>query len=167
MVISYFSKCLSKTERQYCTTRKELLAEVIVVKNFHYFLFGQQFTVRTDHGSLQWLMRFKNCEGQIAHRLEVLSAYTFTIVHRAGRVHNNADSLSHRPCYSNDCKHCDRYERRYFPKVSFEIDLTEKETNIFEKTDGGWGDSLLRSSTPVEMINTVEKIDGGQGDSLL
>ena len=112
-------------------------------------------------------MRFKNCEGQIARWLEVLSAHTLTIVHRAGRVHNNADSLSRRPCYSNDCKHCDRYERRYFPKVSPEIDRTEKETNIFEKTDGGWGDSLLQSVTPVEMINTVEKIDGGRGDSLL
>ena len=112
-------------------------------------------------------MRFKNCEGQIARWLEVLSAYTFTIVHRAGRVHNNADSLSHRPCYSNDCKHCDRYEKRYFPKVSPEIDRTEKETNIFEKTDGGWGDSPLRSVTPVEMINTVEKIDGSRGGSLL
>ena len=166
-VISYFSKCLSRTERKYCTTRKELLAVVMAVKNFHHFLFGQQFTVRTDHGSLQWLMRFKNCEGQIARWLEVLSAYTFTIVHRAGRVHNNADSLSRRPCYSNDCKHCDRYEKRYFPKVSPEIDRTEKETNIFEKTDGGWGDSTLRSVTPVEMINTVEKIDGGRGGSLL
>ena len=97
MVINYFRKCLSKTERQHCTTRKELLAIVMAVKNFHHFLFGQQFTVRTDHGSLQWLMRIKNCEGQIARWLEVLSAYTFTIVHRAGRVHNNADSLSYRP----------------------------------------------------------------------
>ena len=90
-VISYFSKCLSRTERKYCTTRKELLAVVMAVKNFHHFLFGQQFTVRTDHGSLQLLMRFKNCEDQIARWLEVLSAYTFTIVHRAGRVHNNAE----------------------------------------------------------------------------
>ena len=80
------------------------------------------------HGRLQWLMRFKNCEGQIARWLEVLSAYTLTIVHvhRAGRVHKNADSLSHRPCYSNDCKHCDRYKRRLFLKVSPEIDRTGK-----------------------------------------
>ena len=79
-VISYFSKYLSRTERKYCTTRKELLAVVMAVKNFHHFLFGQQFTVRTDHGSLQWLMRFKNCEGQIARWLEVLSAYNIELV---------------------------------------------------------------------------------------
>ena len=93
-VISYFSKCLSRSERQYCTTRKELLAVVIAVKYFHHYLIGQQFTVRTDHGSLQWLMKFKNCEGQIARWIETLSAYTFTVMHRAGRMHNNADSMS-------------------------------------------------------------------------
>ena len=108
-VISYFSQCLSRSERQYCTTMKELLAVVQAVKHFNHYLIGQQFTVRTDHGSLQWLMRFKNCEGQIARWIETLSAYTFTVVHRAGRVHNNADSLSRRPCHNNQCKYCDRY----------------------------------------------------------
>ena len=28
------------------------------VKIFHHYLFGQQFTFNTDHGSLQWVMRF-------------------------------------------------------------------------------------------------------------
>ena len=32
-VNSYFSKCLSRAERQYCTTRKELLAVVTAVKH--------------------------------------------------------------------------------------------------------------------------------------
>ena len=132
-MISYFSKCLSKTVRKYCATRKELLAVVMAVKNFHHFLFGQQFTVRTDHGFLQWLIRFKNCEGQIALWQEILSAYTFRIVHRAGRVHNNADSLSCRPCYSNDCKHCDRYERIYFPKVSSDIDRQKKRLTFLKR----------------------------------
>ena len=52
-VISYFSKYLSKSDRQHCTTRKELLAMVIAVKHFHHYLLGQSFTIRTDHGSLQ------------------------------------------------------------------------------------------------------------------
>ena len=78
-VISYFSQCLSRSARQYCTTRKELLAVVKAVKHFNHYLIGQQFTVRTDRGSLQWLMRFKNSEGQIARWNEALSAYTFTV----------------------------------------------------------------------------------------
>ena len=118
-VISYFSKCLSRSERQYYTRkRKELLAVVLAVKHYHH-LFGKKFTVRTDHGSLQWLMRFKNCEGQIARWIETLSAYTFTVVHRAGRVHNNADSMSRTPCHNDKCKYCDRYEEKYSPAADF------------------------------------------------
>ena len=120
-VISYFSKCLSRSERQYCTTRRELLAVVIAIKHYHHYLIGQNFTVRTDHGSLQWLMRFKNCEGQIARWIETLSAYTFTVQHRAGRIHNNADALSRRPCKDDHCRYCDRYENRYSSETLAEI----------------------------------------------
>ena len=93
--ISYFNKCLSKSERQYCTTRKVLLAVVIAVKHFHHYLLGQRFTLKPSHRPLQWFMRFKNCKGQIANRwIETLLAYTFTVIHHVGRVHNNADSMS-------------------------------------------------------------------------
>ena len=127
-VISYFSKCLSRSERQYCTTRKEFLAVVIAVKHFYHYLFGQRFTIRTDHGSLQWLMRFKNCEGQIACWIETLSSYTFTVMHRAGRIHNNADSMSRRPWQENHCKYCDRYEQRYSAGTKADLKKYEGET---------------------------------------
>ena len=43
------------------------------------------------------MTNFKNPEGQLAHWLEKLSEYSFEIVHRSGRKHNNADSLSRYP----------------------------------------------------------------------
>jgi hypothetical protein len=75
-----------------------LLAIVCSVKHFHHYLYGRPFLVRSDHGSLRWLINFKNPEGQLARWLETLSAYDYTIVHRPGRVHSNADALSRRPC---------------------------------------------------------------------
>jgi hypothetical protein len=36
------------------------------VKHFKHYLYGKQFIVRTDHGSLRWLLNFKNPEGQMA-----------------------------------------------------------------------------------------------------
>jgi hypothetical protein len=46
--------------------------------------------VRTDHGSLTWLLRFKNPEGQMARWLQMLNTYNFEIIHRPGRQHGNA-----------------------------------------------------------------------------
>ena len=104
-VIGYFSHVLTKPEQQYCVTRRELLAVVTAVKHFHHYLYGSYFTIRTDHGSLRWLMNFKNPEGQMWRWLQVLSAYHFEILHRPGSQHNNADGLSRRPC--DQCRHCD------------------------------------------------------------
>ena len=49
--IAYFSKVFSKPERNYCVTRRELLAVVSSIKHFHHYLYGKDFLVRTDHGA--------------------------------------------------------------------------------------------------------------------
>ena len=98
VVIGYASRTLSKAERRYCVTRKELLAVVNFVKHYKHYLYGRRFVVRTDHGSLRWLMQFKNPEGQLARWLEVLSEYEIQMVHRPGVQHRNADALSRIPC---------------------------------------------------------------------
>ena len=100
-MIAYASRTLTKSERRYFVTRKELLALVHFVKYFRHYLYGKTFTVRTDHGSLRWLMQLKNPEGQIARWLEILSSYDMKIEHRPGRLHKNADGLSRIPC--NQC----------------------------------------------------------------
>ncbi len=109
-VISNFSRCFSKSERRYCVTRRELLAIVESVKHFHIFLYGRPFLIRSDHGALSWLLRFKNPEGQMARWLEVLGTYDYTIQHRPGRSHGNADGLSRRPC--NGCSYCEKREHK-------------------------------------------------------
>lgn len=90
-VIAYYSQALSKPERNYCTTRRELLAIVKAIDHFHPYLYGRKFTITTDHASLQWLLNFKNPEGQIARWLDKLQTYDFCIVYRTGRSHQNAD----------------------------------------------------------------------------
>ncbi|GBN31768.1 Retrovirus-related Pol polyprotein from transposon 297 [Araneus ventricosus] len=58
-VIAYFSKSLGKPERNYCVTRKELLAIVKSIEHFHHYLYGRKFLLRTDHASLRWLLNLK------------------------------------------------------------------------------------------------------------
>lgn len=111
-VICYYSQSLSKPERKYWVTRKELLAVVKAVKQFHHYLYGRHFIVRSDHGALRWLLNFKNPEGQLARWIEVLSTYDMEIQHRQGRLHSNADALSRRPCLHVECSYCDKIEKK-------------------------------------------------------
>ena len=97
-VIAYASRVLTKAERRYCVTRKELLAVVTFVQYFRPYLLGSKFTLRTDHGSLRWLWNFKEPQGQLARWLEKLQEFDFSIEHRRGRSHGNADALSRLPC---------------------------------------------------------------------
>ena len=98
IVIAYASRVLTKAERAYCITRRELLAVVTFIQHFRAYLLGRHFVIRTDHGSLTWLRSFRNPEGQLARWLEQLQEYDFDIVHRPGRKHLNADALSRIPC---------------------------------------------------------------------
>ena len=97
-VIAYGSRVLSKPERNYCVTRKELLAVVVYLKHYKQYLYGRHVQVRTDHGALRWLMNFRQPEGQLARWLEVIASYDIEITHRAGRIHSHVDALSRRPC---------------------------------------------------------------------
>eukprot|EP00731_Ephydatia_muelleri_P036034 Em0193g7a len=65
-VVAYASRSLSRPERRYCVTRKELLAVGEFVHHFRQYLLGREFTLRTDHGSLVWVRNFKEPEGQLA-----------------------------------------------------------------------------------------------------
>ena len=95
-VIAYASRSLSKPERRYCVTRRELLAVVHFVKHFKQFLLGRKFLLRTDHAAIRWLFNFKEPQGQVACWIEVLNMYDFDIHHRPGKLHGNA--LSRIPC---------------------------------------------------------------------
>lgn len=108
-VVAYFSNKLNAAERNYCATRRELLAVVKSLEHFHPYLYGAKFTVRTDHAALRWLKTMKNPEGQLARWIGRLEQYDYSIEYRPGRVHNNADSLSRRPC-EPECRHCSKRE---------------------------------------------------------
>ena len=103
-VVAYGSFVLSTAQRNYCVTRRELLAIVVFTKHFRHYLLGNKFKVRTDHNSLIWLMRFKNIEGQLARWIEELQNYDMELLYRAGRDHGNADGMSRLPDMVELCR---------------------------------------------------------------
>ncbi len=104
-VIAYGSRTLQGAERNYCVTRKELLAVVYFLKYYRHYLYGRKVIVRSDHGALRWLLNFKDPQGQVARWLEVLGEYDIELIHRPGLKHGNADALSRQ-----SCKQCGRID---------------------------------------------------------
>ena len=51
MVIDYASWALAKPERNYDTTRRELLATVYGLKAYEQYLLRRHFVIRTDHSA--------------------------------------------------------------------------------------------------------------------
>ena len=95
-VISYGSARLTKVQRNYSVTERELLAFVQFAHHFRYYLLGRPFLDRTDHTALQWLMSLKEPRGRCARCLEKLSELKFSVIHQPGRQHTYADALSRR-----------------------------------------------------------------------
>ncbi len=153
-VIAYASKTLSDTQRHYCTTNKELLAVVMVIELFRYYLTGRHFTVVTDHASLTWLRNFREPEGMVARWIARLQPFDFAIVHRPGKHHSHADGLSRRtsrPCKRETCPECKplrkedtslvEMARCYTPTFPYQchfdgyVEMSEKDAALFWEVD--------------------------------
>ena len=103
-VVAYCSRALRPSQRRYCITKREMLAVVAMCIQFRSYLRGARFTLRTDHKSLVWLHRFKDTEGMLSRWLHSLQQFQFSIIHRPGKDHGNADGLSRAP--SSPCRQC-------------------------------------------------------------
>ena len=81
-VIGYASRTLNAAEKNYCTTRLELLAVKFGLTQFRHLLLCRKFFVRTDHSALLSLRRNKEPTGQQARWLMFLESFDFDIIHR-------------------------------------------------------------------------------------
>ena len=154
-MLAYYSQTLKHAERQYCVTRKELLAVVKGIHQFHVYLYGHRFTIRTDHAALKWLLNFRYPEGQVARWLQQLQEYDFEIQHRPGKSHSNAYTLSRHPCLSQSCRHCDRMESK--EHTTLQIDQTSD-------TAGAIAQNLFHVSV-VSLDSVPSMQQGGQLES--
>ena len=101
--IGFASRALATAERNYCQFEKEALAIVYGVKHFHNYLYGQRFTLITDHRPLLGVFgtgcRIPDmASARMIRWCLMLQDYTYDLVHKAGERHQNADALSRLPC---------------------------------------------------------------------
>ena len=105
-MVAYCNRALRPSQRRYCTTKREMLAAVAMCVQFRSYLRGAKFTLWTNYKSLVWLHRFKDTEGMMARWLHALQQFQFSMVHRPGKDHGNADGLSRVPSFP--CRQCTR-----------------------------------------------------------
>ena len=93
-VIAYASRSLSRAERNYSVTEREILSCVFGCEIFSGYVQGVHFKLITDHSCLRYLHRLSNPSGRLSRWSLRLSKYDFEIIHRKGSLHVVPDALS-------------------------------------------------------------------------
>jgi hypothetical protein len=96
-LLGFFSKKLSKTEVNYSTFDRELLAAVSGIKHFHSRLEGRPFQLWTDYKPLIFALNRVSppTSGRQQRHLAFILEYTNQLVYVPGKANVVADSLSH------------------------------------------------------------------------
>ena len=92
--VAYYSRKLLPREMRYTVTELECLAVVEAVRHFEVYLLGTEFTIVTDHGALQHLKTIKHGGPRLTRWALALQPFAYTVKHRQGKQHDNADGLS-------------------------------------------------------------------------
>jgi hypothetical protein len=137
-VIAYCSKNLNECQRHYCATKRELYAIKYSVQHFKPFLRGRPFLIRTDHSALIWLKKYREGDDTMTRWNYELQGYDFTIEHRAGSLHGNADGLSRITvrCPRPECPDCRQLAGKPLPGRKTRISKTAE-----SESDGDKGES--------------------------
>ena len=93
-VIGYASRALTPSERNYPVHKLEFLAlKWAVTDKFQDYLYGNQFTVRTDNNPLTYVLTTAKLDAMGHRWVASLSCYNFDIVYRSGTNNADADAL--------------------------------------------------------------------------
>ena len=96
-LVAYASRSCNPSEQNYSSFDGECLAVVWATTHFRQYLFGNSFTLVTDHEPLRWILTTQKLTGKLARWSLLLQEHDFTVVHRAGTENANADFFSRHP----------------------------------------------------------------------
>ncbi|KAK2578340.1 hypothetical protein KPH14_012794 [Odynerus spinipes] len=135
-VIQYASQSLSRTQRNYAQIDKEAYAIIFAIKKFYQYLYGNRFTLVTDHRPLTQIFSQQKAlpihsAMRMQHYAIFLQAFTFDIEYKNTKLHGNADGLSRLPVKAgNEFEYdvVDNYEINLIDTLPITIQDLEKET---------------------------------------
>ncbi|XP_041421806.1 uncharacterized protein LOC121394536 [Xenopus laevis] len=92
--VLYISRKLFPRETRYSVIEKECLAIKWALESLRCYLLGQEFSLVTDHHPLIWINRMKDKNARVTRWYLAIQPFRFTVHHRPGSQHHNADYLS-------------------------------------------------------------------------
>ena len=94
--VCYASKALTETEQRYSNIKRKALALVWGLERFHYFIYGKQCTVHTDHKPLEAIFkkRLSSCPARLQRFVLRALKYHVTVKYVTGAEVPTADALS-------------------------------------------------------------------------
>ena len=100
--VAFVSRTLLSSEHNYSQLDKKALSLILGIKKFHKFLYGQHFTIITDHKLLTFIFSpKKGIPTLAAARLQrcaiLVSGYHYDVQYCSTSRHSNADMFSHLP----------------------------------------------------------------------
>src|SRR5262245_41093675 len=93
-VIAYASRQLKTHEKNYPVHDLELVAVVFALKIWRHYLYGERFTLYSDHKSLKYLFSQKELNMRQRRWLEFLKDYDFSLEYHPRKANVVADALS-------------------------------------------------------------------------
>jgi transposase InsO family protein len=91
---AYASRHLTKCERNYTTSEKELLAVVWATKYFECYIYGKKVLIYTDHEPLTTLKSLQEPTGRLGRLFLKLQEIDYDLVYKPGDENVNADFVS-------------------------------------------------------------------------
>ena len=94
--IAFASKALTKTECRYVNIEREMLAAVFRAERFHTYIYGQSFTIKSDHKPLESISRknLADTPAWLQCMMLCLQGYNFRIHYCPGKEMVILDTLS-------------------------------------------------------------------------
>lgn len=151
--IAFASRTLSKTEENYSTIEKELLAMEWGCKYFRPYLFGRQFTLFTDHKPLTYAIDLKDKTGRLSRMAVRMKEYEAHVKYRPGNQNVVADGLSRIPSNSRELE----------VNVNDQSDSTSDDATV-HSADSDDGDYIPMTELPLNYFKSQIILKIGEQD---
>lgn len=92
--ISFISRSLTKSEENYATNEKEMLAIVWALNTFRNFIYGTKIHIYTDHMPLTYAVSPKNINAKLKRWKSYIEEHDHEIFYKKGTSNTVADALS-------------------------------------------------------------------------